>query len=87
MSRQPPVREESLPSEPACEKKTASCRENWTGFGVSSRGTSGTTATPTPEKSRMFLRVSEEGLYRKCLGQCLTHGKHSRAERLVFSCA
>lgn len=26
MSRQPPVREESLPSEPACEKKTASCR-------------------------------------------------------------
>lgn len=33
MSRQRHVREESLPAEPACEK-TASCRENWTGFGV-----------------------------------------------------
>ena len=35
-------------------------------FGVSSWRVSGTTVTPTPETSRMFLHMLKEGLYRKC---------------------
>lgn len=52
------LREESLPSENlACEKKTDFCSETWTGPGVSSCGTSGTTAFPTSEKSRRLLHM------------------------------
>lgn len=38
-----------------------------TGLGVSSWGPSGTTAIPTPEKSKMFQHMLKGGLYRKCL--------------------
>lgn len=56
-----PLKGGSFPSENlACEKKTDFCSKNWTGLGVSSCGTSGITATPTSEKSRMFLRMLKD---------------------------